>query len=161
MIPKLLIEAAEAKYGKDIPLLDGIDMRLPAKDAWQESEHSLQKAFFAYLSELIGKTNNETLKMILWTFHAIPNGGLRTKSEASKFKAEGVKSGIPDTFLPLPKGGFAGLYIEFKKAGGSISLEQRYFLNLFNDLGYCCYVVNDLESAVTAFATYYSKAPSK
>jgi hypothetical protein len=64
-------------------------------------------------------------------FHAIPNGGLRDKRTAAMLKAEGVKRGIPDTFLPLPCWGivspggvmnsperrilYAGLYIEMKR----------------------------------------------
>jgi hypothetical protein len=34
---------------------------------------------------------------------AIPNGGLRTKSQAAKLKAEGVRAGVSDLFLPVPK----------------------------------------------------------
>jgi hypothetical protein len=64
-------------------------------------------------------------------FHAIPNGGLRDKRTAAMLKAEGVKRGIPDTFLPLPCWGivapggvmnpperrilYAGLYVEMKR----------------------------------------------
>ena len=35
-------------------------------------------------------------------FH-VPNGGLRTKSEAAKLKAMGVVAGVADLFLPVPK----------------------------------------------------------
>lgn len=34
--------------------------------------------------------------------HAIPNGGQRDKITAGKLKAEGVKKGVLDVFLPLP-----------------------------------------------------------
>lgn len=65
--------------------------------------------------------------------HAIPNGGYRDKVTAGKLKAEGVKRGIPDVFLPLPLNfpppivqimgeplppkriQFCGLYIELKR----------------------------------------------
>lgn len=33
----------------------------------------------------------------------IPNGGSRRKSEAGRFKAEGVKAGVPDLFLPAAR----------------------------------------------------------
>ena len=42
----------------------------------------------------------------------IPNGGSRRKSEAGRFKAEGVKAGVPDLFLPAARENFHGLYIE-------------------------------------------------
>ena len=32
--------------------------------------------------------------------HHIPNGGKRGKAEAGRFRAMGVKSGVPDIFLP-------------------------------------------------------------
>ena len=35
-------------------------------------------------------------------FH-IPNGGKRGKAEAARFKAEGVKAGVPDIFFPKAK----------------------------------------------------------
>ena len=36
--------------------------------------------------------------------HHIPNGGKRGKREAIRFQAMGVKPGIPDLFLPAPRG---------------------------------------------------------
>lgn len=47
--------------------------------------------------------------------HAIPNGGKRDAITAGKLKAEGVKAGIPDIFLPVARSGYHGLYIELKK----------------------------------------------
>ena len=46
-------------------------------------------------------------------FH-VPNGGKRNAAEAARFKAMGVKAGVPDLCLPVPRGGYAGLYIEMK-----------------------------------------------
>ena len=31
----------------------------------------------------------------------VPNGGKRSKSEAARFRAMGVKAGVPDIFLPV------------------------------------------------------------
>lgn len=45
----------------------------------------------------------------------VPNGGSRKKSEAGRFKAEGVKAGVPDLCLPVARGGYHGLYIELKR----------------------------------------------
>lgn len=81
--------------------------------------------------------------------HAIPNGGSRgsdTRSAAivgSKMKAEGVKRGIPDIFLPWPAPGlYHGLYIELKTLKGRLSKEQKAFLEYANSVGYlavCCH----------------------
>ena len=61
-------------------------------------------------------------------FH-IPNGGSRSKAEAGRFKAEGVKAGVPDLFLPVPRGEYHGLFIELKRRqGGRVSDEQKDWL---------------------------------
>lgn len=44
----------------------------------------------------------------------VPNGGKRDAREAARFKAMGVKPGVPDLCLPVPRGGYCGLYIEMK-----------------------------------------------
>ena len=33
--------------------------------------------------------------------HHIPNGGMRSKAEAVRFKRTGVKAGVPDLCLPV------------------------------------------------------------
>ena len=149
------MDTARKRYGEKIPLSVGIDKRLPAKQAWQKTEHDLQKAFFRKVMELANE--HPALRDDLWLAHAIPNGGKRSMSEAAAFVAEGVKSGVPDVFVPLPNRFFHGLYIEFKKAGGSPSEEQRFFLNKLQSKGYQCYVVNDLDTAFRLFETYISQ----
>lgn len=47
------------------------------------------------------------------TYH-VPNGGHRIKSEAARFKRQGVKAGVSDIVISHARGGFFGLYIEFK-----------------------------------------------
>ena len=105
MIPFLLKEKLELKYGKDFILPERINLLRPSKEAFQGAEHDLQKAFFA---------NNATQQLgdpFLYLMHAIPNGGTRDKITAGMLKAEGVKSGIPDVFWPVPRGKYHGLYI--------------------------------------------------
>lgn len=50
-------------------------------------------------------------------FH-IPNGGSRNVIEAKNLKLQGVKAGVPDLFLPIPKNNYHGLFIEFKPKKG-------------------------------------------
>lgn len=59
--------------------------------------------------------------------HAIPNGGKRDKITGGVMKAEGVKSGVADIFLPVMRRMWSGLYIEMKKKDGKISTEQKEF----------------------------------
>lgn len=59
-------------------------------------------------------------------FH-IPNGGSRGKSEGARFKAMGVKAGVPDLLLPLVSkcGKFNNLWIEMKYGDGKASETQE------------------------------------
>ena len=82
---------------------------------------------------------------------AIPNGGSRGDSALSRqirgnqLKAEGVRSGVPDIFLPLGKRGYNGLFIELKRAdkGNSrVSENQDDFIPRLREQGFCaegCY----------------------
>lgn len=74
-------------------------------------------------------------------FH-IPNGGLRSKAQAGELKAEGVRAGVPDYLLPVPLGGYHGLFIELKmpktgaKKPGRLSEEQKLWLKALRAYGY-------------------------
>ena len=58
--------------------------------------------------------------------YAIPNGGYRTKTTAIMMHLEGVTSGIPDLHIPIPKSGYASLYIEMKNGkAGRLSDHQK------------------------------------
>lgn len=72
---------------------------------------------------------------VLKLFHAIPNGGYRSKRTAALMKLEGALSGIPDLFLPCPRwwpdGSVShGLYIEMKAPNGRLSDRQKEIIPL-------------------------------
>lgn len=101
----------------------------------------------------------EKLRML---FH-IPNGGARSKAEGAIFKAMGVKSGVPDLFLPVPMelvrdDGYsarsAGLFIEMKARGGRVQPNQKTWLNDLVDSGYCCCVCYGEEEAEKVLEDY-------
>lgn len=58
---------------------------------------------------------------------AVPNGGSRNKIEAANMKRQGVKRGVADVILLIPKKGFASLCLEFKTKVGKQSTEQKEF----------------------------------
>ena len=68
--------------------------------------------------------------------HHIPNGGKRTKTEAARFKAMGVKRGVSDIFLPVARGGFHGLYIELKAKDGKVESAQKDWIESVRKQGY-------------------------
>ena len=68
---------------------------------------------------------------------AVPNGGNRNIVTAKKLKAEGVKRGVPDLCLPVPRNGYHGLFVEMKKQkGGTVSKEQADWIGNLQDQGY-------------------------
>ena len=91
--------------------------------------------------------------------HAIPNGGSRHKAEAANLKRQGVKSGVADLFLPLPRRKYQGLYIEMKRVrGGTVSKEQREFLRDMSEQGYKAVVCRGHKEAIEAIKEYIEGA---
>ncbi len=87
-------------------------------------------------------------------FH-IANGGKRTITEAKRFKAMGVKAGVPDLFLPVPRGKYHGLWIEMKRTqDGKISENQKWWIGALNSLGYLAQVAYGAEQAIRQLEEY-------
>lgn len=87
--------------------------------------------------------------------HAIPNGGKRDIRTAAMLKAEGVKPGVPDICLPVPRGGKHGLYIELKRRkGGTVSKEQEAWIRALMEQGYSCAVCYGWDQARETILQY-------
>lgn len=145
-----------------------------------KSEHSEQVEVFRWANEVayagfdlvLNKASKPYDKTklqpvpVLQLMHAIPNGGARgndtqtNKIRGAMLKAEGVKKGVPDIFLPVPMNGYHGLYIEMKVADrkkGRPSDEQKAFLDSVGKLGYAyaiCYGANEAKSAICSYFGY-------
>lgn len=94
-------------------------------------------------------------------FHAIPNGvrsgDVRSRTiEGGRLRGAGVKAGVLDTFWPLPRGKWHGLYIEMKAEKGVLSKEQIAFGNYADSVGYCCKVCYSWIEAAEALEWYYN-----
>ena len=89
-------------------------------------------------------------------FH-VPNGGHRHKLVAIKLKGQGVKAGVPDLVLPMARGGYFGLYIEFKAAppfDADVSASQHAFIQALNAQGYLAVVCRGHFDALEALRAY-------
>lgn len=184
--------------------LPGLPMT-PAQLAAVNAEHSHQRALFAWaaiaerlgfdlawdertyepgaMAQFIeGGCNAHIARPVpeLRWLHAIPNGGFRDKATAGKLKAEGVKKGVPDIFLPLPMAsnnrianspfGYCGLYVEMKRpktekdgvrktriidqSAGALTDEQTEFVAYARANGYAVTVCFDWRSAARDIQTY-------
>lgn len=94
---------------------------------------------------------------------AIPNGGNRSITEAVRLKKEGVKKGVSDMFLAIPRAipydpfdffTISGLWIEVKTNKGKISNEQKEWVNLMNKTGYLAIVVRTIDEGIKAIKDY-------
>lgn len=85
----------------------------------------------------------------------VPNGGSRKKAEAGRFRAEGVKAGVPDLCLPVARGEYHGLYIELKRLKNSkTSEDQKAWIEKLNEQGYCAVVCKGWEAAAKVITEY-------
>lgn len=111
-----------------------------------QSEHAIQKAYFDW-----AKLHPEARRA-----YAIPNGGMRNKIVAAKLKAEGVRKGVLDVHLPIPRGGCAGCWIEFKAGSNTLTPEQKEEAERLANDGFCVLACWDAETAIRWTTAYLS-----
>jgi hypothetical protein len=87
---------------------------------------------------------------------AIPNGGDRRPSVGASLKAEGVKQGVPDLFLPIPVGFYPGLFVEMKRPSGLVRDDQLDWHEKLRKQGYAVVVAFNWLAAVKALIDYYN-----
>jgi hypothetical protein len=119
----------------------------------EPSEHDIQAAVFAWAAE------NEARWPELGMLFAIPNGSARHPAVGAKLKAEGVKRGVPDICLPVPRrtgvdGFYAGAFLELKTQRGRLSPEQLAWLDRLHKQGYFCAVCYGVEQATETLEWY-------
>ena len=116
------------------------------------TEAQEQKDLFRW-AELMSKRYPE-LELL---FH-IPNGGSRHIVEAANLKAQGVRAGVPDIFLPVARLGYHGMFIEMKRRkGGRLSEAQKEWICVLERNGYFAIVCAGWEEAVEAIESYLKK----
>lgn len=87
----------------------------------------------------------------------VPNGGHRHKLVAIKLKGQGVKAGVPDLVLPMARGGYFGLYLEFKATApndAAVSASQHAWIRRLNDQGYLAIVCRGHFDAMEQIRAY-------
>jgi hypothetical protein len=98
------------------------------------TEHEEQRAFVRWF-----KQTHPGVRIF-----AIPNGGVRSITTATRLKAEGVSSGVPDLFIPAWH-----LWVEMKRTkGGVVSDEQKDWLRYLESVGYSTFVCRGCDHAI-------------
>jgi hypothetical protein len=85
---------------------------------------------------------------------AIPNAAKRSAALARYMQAEGMRSGVPDLFLPVPSEKYHGLFIEMKSEKGKVSDNQKDWLNFLSGQGYMacvCYGFDDAKKVIDVY----------
>ena len=116
-----------------------------------------------------GKTANEDIEqetLMQWTVYAmgmypelkllyhVPNGGKRNTAEAAHLKRQGVKAGVPDLCLPVPRGSYHGLYVEMKAKSNQPTEAQIQWLESLSAQGYKTAVCWGFEAAQRVIESY-------
>jgi hypothetical protein len=86
-------------------------------------------------------------------FH-VPNGGHRNIREAYRLKKQGVRPGVSDLILLIPKGNFHGMCIEIKSEKGKLSDNQKEWLESVQNNGYLtivCFNFNSFKCYIDAY----------
>ncbi len=112
--------------------------RTPAQRPRRHPEQDLQRAVATYLTlfERQGR---------LYFFH-VPNGGKRGKIEAAIFKALGVKPGVADLVVLIPRGRCC--FVELKAEGGRLNGAQEAFARRVADMGFEYVIVYSLTDMI-------------
>lgn len=71
-------------------------------------------------------------------------------------RAMGVKKGVPDLCLPVPRGKYHGLYVELKNETGRTSEAQEWWGEKLLGQGYMWEVCHGWQSAVRVLEWYMS-----
>ena len=101
-----------------------------------QTESQIQKDFVRWF-----RARYESIEPL---FFAVGNGGARNVWTAKIMKDEGVRAGVSDLILLIPRHGYAALLIETKTPDGKQSDSQKVFERMAKSFRYKYAVVRDL-----------------
>lgn len=90
----------------------------------------------------------------VFALFCVPNGGARDVITGARLKAEGVRPGVPDLCLAVPRGAHHGLYIEMKVGDNKPSDRQTEIIEYLNRVGYKAVVHYSSEDAIKEIEGY-------
>lgn len=84
----------------------------------------------------------------------IPNEGKRTISMGRKLRQIGLRPGVADLFIPIPRHGYNGVWVEIKSKHGVLRENQREFLSDMEKQGYLTFISRSLEDFMQKINAY-------
>jgi len=121
----------------------------------------MKKAIKTTASEAIPSEDHEQMLLVQWfrrtyagvRIFSVPNGGARHPAVAAKLKATGTSSGVPDLFIPAWR-----LWVEMKRVkGGSLSAEQKDWIQYLESVGYWVIVGKGAEDAKAKISAFFDQ----
>lgn len=133
----------------DPTALEGIkraDKGKPNKPKTTEAQE--QKALIEW-----AKWNEKQHPELKLLYHC-PNGGTRNKLEAANLKRQGVKAGVPDLFLPVPRNNKSGLFLEMKVGRNKCTDNQKKWIRALMEQNYEVKICYSCEEAIQIIKKY-------
>lgn len=115
-----------------------------------KNEHGEQHALFQFTDTIANTGRYPGLGLM----YANPNWRPK-EGERIHLAEEGVKTGVPDIFLPVARGIFHGLFIEMKEGKNKPTKDQKWYLDQLGKQGYMTVVAYGFEQAWDTIVYYY------
>lgn len=128
---------------------------------WQE-----QVAVVDWADRLTISVNGEPHRLGAFLY-AVPNGSILGGDaklraiQVGRLKRAGMRPGVLDLVLDLPRGPFHGLRLEMKRHGGRASPEQREWLARLRSVGFDAHVAEGAEEAIAIIQAYLAEGLSR
>ena len=119
--------------------------------SWKPRETDLQAAVFDWVKWEVSRRPE------LFLMYAIPNGAVAGPGRFATvnwMKSQGMRNGVPDLCLPVPRGGFSSLYIEMKTEAGVMSDAQDKYIAVLRHYGNRVEVCRSSLAAIEAITDY-------
>jgi hypothetical protein len=116
-------------------------------------EHEAQSAVIRWAKSM------EVVAPSLGLLFAIPNAAKRSPGLAASMKAEGLKAGVPDLFLPVPRVNNAGhrvpgLFVEMKVRPNRVTAAQAQWIADLRERGYRVEICWSAVDAIEVIKSY-------
>lgn len=97
----------------------------------------------------------------LGNLYHVPNEGKRSAAEAARQARMGLKPGVPDLILDVPKGRYHGLRVEMKVKPNRTTPAQDEWLHRLYKQGYFVAVCYSATEAIHAIQVYLTLRPGQ
>lgn len=87
----------------------------------------------------------------------IPNESKRSPRYGKLLKDMGMRKGVSDLFIALPRNGYHGAWIEIKSDIGKVSPEQFKFIEEMKEVGYYCAVTVGVDQTIETIKWYLGR----